>query len=156
MTDSKDEDSSDTVECNFKNSVETGPEWAECDLLDRYERMVQVQIDMLNGIDEKASTTMRMVALLSGALLAVLPFVSEQHSIEISLNTVTGVILVSVGIGFLLLSIGSCVYTYLSSRMLYGPTGNLGKSYLLTVLLVKSIVHVCLARMQRRYKPIER
>lgn len=99
----------------------------ETDLLGRYERMVQTQVETVNEIDDKAATTMRVVAVLLGALLSLLTFLSDGGTLDITATTIASVLWVAVGVAGLLVSLGLCLYTYLSSRTLFGPDSALGK-----------------------------
>jgi protein-S-isoprenylcysteine O-methyltransferase Ste14 len=98
----------------------------EGDLLDRYERMVQTQVETVNGIDDKAATTMRVVAVLLGVLLSLLTFFVDGSGVEITVDTVVPVLWVATGVAGLLASLAGCLYTYLSSRTLFGPNAELG------------------------------
>ncbi len=104
----------------------TADQSPQIDLLDRYEQMVQTQVETVNEIDDKAATTMRVVAVLLGILLSLLTFVTGDYSIEMSMTTVLPVIWVASGVATLLLSLALCLYTYLSSRMLFGPKAVFG------------------------------
>ena len=42
------------------------------DLLERYDDMVATQVETINEIDEKAATTMRVIAILLGVILSSL------------------------------------------------------------------------------------
>jgi hypothetical protein len=99
----------------------------EGDLLDRYERMVQTQVETVDGIDDKAATTMRVVAVLLGVLLSLLTFFVDGRGIEITATTIVPVLWVAIGVVCLLGSLGGCLYTYLSSRTLFGPKAELGE-----------------------------
>ncbi|WP_455448140.1 hypothetical protein [Natrinema thermotolerans] len=99
----------------------------EEDLLGRYERMIQTQVETVNGIDEKSATTMRVVAVLLGVLLSLLTFLSDDYTVTVTAETLLPVLWVAVGVTGLLASLGWCLYTYLSSRMLFGPTADLGE-----------------------------
>lgn len=114
------DDSEDTV------PVGSGDVTPETDLLDRYERMIRTQVETVNEIDDKAATTMRVVAVLLGVLLSLLTFLSDGRNVDITTTTIVPVLWVAVGVAGLLVSLGSCLYTYLSSRTLFGPNAALG------------------------------
>lgn len=98
----------------------------EEDLLNRYERMVQTQVETVNGIDDKAATTMRIVAVLLGVLLSLLTLFVDEGGIGITDSTIIPILWVATGVICLLGSLGGCLYTYLSSRTLFGPNAELG------------------------------
>lgn len=88
--------------------------------------MVDIQVQTLNEIDEKAAKTARLIAVLLGLTLTGASLVPQLT--PLSFDTSSGVLVASLGIGLgsLLLSLGFAVVTYLSSRFLYGPTEYLG------------------------------
>ena len=121
-------DSKGTRMTGSDESVEDAKAGPKSDLLDRYESMVERQIDTVDEIDEKAATTMRVLALIIGALLSVFIFFGgEQSSISFSLETLIPIVWISSGIVALLASFAFCIHTYLSSRMLFGPKAVLGE-----------------------------
>lgn len=99
----------------------------EEDLLDRYDRMVQTQIELLNGIDEKAATTMRLVTIITGLLLAGTAVIAELDRAALLTASTVGLAWVTVGLGFLLLSLSLALFTYVSSHVLHGPREQLGE-----------------------------
>lgn len=109
-------------------SVEDTAVSPESDLLNRYESMVEKQIGTVDEIDEKAANTMRVLALIVGALLSIFIFFGgEQSSISFSSETLVPIAWISSGISALLASFAFCIHTYLSSRMLFGPKAVLGE-----------------------------
>ncbi|WP_125919997.1 hypothetical protein [Haloparvum sedimenti] len=98
------------------------------DLLDRYETMVEKQIDTVDEIDKKAATSMRVLAVIVGALLSLFIFFGgEEASITFSPTTAAPLVWIAFGIAGLLTSFAFCIHTYLSSRMLFGPKAVLGE-----------------------------
>lgn len=98
----------------------------EVDLLRRYETMIDTQVETINGIDDKAAFTARLVGLLGGLLLTAV-------SIGVTVDRVTftsdaGVPIVAALLGSILLviSLMLAIITYLSSRFEYGPSASLG------------------------------
>jgi len=91
------------------------------DLLRRYEEMVATQIETINEIDEKAATTMRIVAILLGVILSGFTILVDTGVITDVESTPVAVGWFVIGLGTLLLSIGLAIFTYLSSRFEYGP-----------------------------------
>lgn len=99
----------------------------EEDLLDRYDRMVQTQLEILNGIDEKAATTMRLVSILLGLLLAGAAVVVDLNSaVSRTRNPVAG-LWIGIGMLWFLVSLTIALLTYVSSRVLHGPREELGE-----------------------------
>lgn len=99
----------------------------EHDLLDRYERMIHMQVATVNDIDEKAVTTMRIVVLLLGILLTVVTFLFDGRFTRIPTSSFVPIILVTSGVVGLVSALGSCLFTSLSSRTLIGPKAALGE-----------------------------
>lgn len=98
----------------------------EFDLLQRYEQMVQTQVDTLNGIDDKAAYTARLVGLLSGIILSTVSIVAGTRNVDISYET--GALFGILGFAILafIVALLYAIVTYLSSRFEYGPTAALG------------------------------
>lgn len=98
----------------------------EEDLLDRYDRIVQTQTETLHGIDEKAATTMRLVSILLGLLLAGAAVVTDiYHAFSVEGSPVTAG-WIGAGLLALLVSLSYSLVTYVSSRLLHGPREELG------------------------------
>lgn len=91
------------------------------DLLDRYDDMVATQVETINEIDEKAATTMRVIAILLGVILSGLTILVNARIITEILRSPVALIWLITGLFFLLFSLAWAIYTYLSSRFLYGP-----------------------------------
>lgn len=96
------------------------------DLLDRYDDMVATQVETINEIDKKAATTMRVIAILLGVVLSGLTILVNAEIITEILQTPVALIWFVAGLFFLFFSLGWAIYTYLSSRFLYGPGINWG------------------------------
>lgn len=111
---------------NAGAGISPGDRTPETDLLDRYQQMVQTQVNTVNEIDEKAATTMRLVALLLGVLLSLFIFLAEDYTVELTDQSIVPILWIVVGISSLLTSLALCLYTYLSSRMLFGPKAVFG------------------------------
>lgn len=99
----------------------------EIDLLNRYESMVETQIETLNGIDEKAARIMRIIPLLLGGFLTAFSILITVDGIRVSDSGPVPLIVLAVGLGTLLLSLGYSVVTYLGSVFEFGPTVELGR-----------------------------
>lgn len=91
------------------------------DLLDRYDDMVATQVETINDIDEKAATTMRVIAILLGVILSGLTILVNAEIITEILRSPVALIWLITGLFFLLVALAWAIYTYLSSRFLYGP-----------------------------------
>lgn len=99
---------------------------AEEDLMNRYESMVQTQIETLSDIDDKAARTLRVITLLLGVLFTGVS-ISVQYFHESGEQILlVQLVLVGAGFVFLLVSLGYASITYLSSVFKYGPTEKLG------------------------------
>jgi len=98
-----------------------GGEWSpRQDAMDRFERMVDVQVRTLDGIDTKAAELMRLLAVLLGVVLTGISLLSEFENVTVTVDSVPLVVSVAVGVGGLLSSLGFAIITYLSSRFGYG------------------------------------
>lgn len=99
----------------------------ELDLLDRYERMIEIQVETINGIDEKAAHTGRLIAILAGLILTAVSIGVSTDAIVFSEATVVAIVMLAVGSLALFVSLVFAIITYLSSRFLYGPTAGIGE-----------------------------
>jgi hypothetical protein len=101
--------------------VESGDEWSpKQDAIDRFERMVDVQVQTLNEIDTKAAELMRLLAVLLGVVLTGLSLIPEFKTLALEVDSVPLVVAAAIGVGGLLSSLGFAIITYLSSRFGYG------------------------------------
>lgn len=91
------------------------------DLLDRYDNMVATQVETINEIDQKAATTMRIIAILLGVVLSGLTILVNAQIVTEILRSPVATVWFIAGLLLLLLSLAWAIYTYLSSRFLYGP-----------------------------------
>lgn len=98
----------------------------ELDLLRRYEEMIQTQIQTINGIDDKAAYTARLIGIFGGLVLAAVSFAVTTTAFEVSQTTAVALVLVGLGIVALLVSLVFAIMTYLSSKFVYGPSTGLG------------------------------
>ena len=101
-----------------------GNDDVELDLLERYQWMVDTQIDTLDGIDDKAATVLRIEAILLGVLITGFSIVVAPRAPN--LESGFGFSWLIIGFASLVLSMGYAILSYLSSRFLYGPTRDLG------------------------------
>lgn len=100
---------------------EGSEEWSpKQDAIDRFERMVDVQVQTLNDIDTKAAELMRLLAVLLGVVLTGVSLIPEFKALTLTVDSAPLVVSAVVGVGGLLLSLGFAIITYLSSRFDYG------------------------------------
>lgn len=99
----------------------------EMDLLRRYGEMVETQIETINGIDDKAAYTARLIGILGGLILTAVSFGATSDAIKVSETTAAAIILLGLGILILLVSLVFAIMTYLSSKFVYGPPTGLGR-----------------------------
>ena len=100
----------------------------ETDAIDRFERMVETQIDTLEGIDDKAAHVTRFVALLLGVVFTGLSLVPRFGGATADLDSRVAVLTLFVGVIALVSSLGLAIVTFLSSVFEYGPDEELGNS----------------------------
>lgn len=99
---------------------------AELDLLEKFEDMIDTQIQTINGIDQKAALSARLIALLVGIIIAAASFVFEEAELLEASDNEIGLILGAAGLIFLLSALVMANITYLSSRFSYGPKPSMG------------------------------
>lgn len=99
----------------------------ELDLLRRYEQMIETQIETINGIDDKAANTGRLIGVLSGLLLTAASIAVSTNAIEFTEATVGTFLMLGIGIVALFTSLVFAIITYLSSKFEYGPPASLGE-----------------------------
>ena len=99
----------------------------ERDLLERYEDMVLIQIETINGIDEKAASVSRLVGLLGGLVLTAVSVGSTVDLVELSEATAVAFSMLGAGIVALFVSLVLAIITYLSSKFRYGPAADMGE-----------------------------
>lgn len=97
----------------------------EIDLLQRYEQMVQTQVETINSIDDKAARVARLLGLLVGVVLSAASLlvtsdvgITTNRILFLSHLVVSGVALV--------VALAQAIITYLSSTFEYGPPSELG------------------------------
>jgi len=100
---------------------------SELDLLKRYEQMIETQIETINGIDNKAANTGRLIGVLSGLLLTAASIAVSTSAIEFTEATVGAFLMLGIGVAALFASLVFAIITYLSSKFVYGPPAGLGE-----------------------------
>lgn len=98
----------------------------EEDLLARYETMVQTQVETLDGIDDKAAYTARLVGILAGFVISGVSIVVGTHGSEVSVETGAVFLMLALSVICLFVSLAYAFITYLSGRFEYGPGATLG------------------------------
>lgn len=99
----------------------------ELDLLQRYDEMIQTQVEMLNGIDDKAAYVARLVSILTGLVLSAASVVASIEGHELTVETGPELFLLGVCVLSFFASLVYAIVTYLSSRFEYGPKSGLGE-----------------------------
>lgn len=97
--------------------VEPTPEF---DAIDRYERMIDVQIDVLDGINDRAKHLARLVGVLLGIVLTALSLLPEFESVGVRGTSTMAAL--AVAVGGLLSSLVFAAVTYLGSNFEYGAS----------------------------------
>lgn len=97
--------------------------------VDRFERMIDVQIETLNSIDDKAEYLTRFVAILLGVVLTGLSLVPKFDGVTLTTNSFPMLVSVFVGVIALLSTLGFSIITYLSSKFKYGVSPSVAKYF---------------------------
>lgn len=98
----------------------------EIDLLNRYDTMVQTQVETLNQIDDKAAFVGRYVGILAGLIVSITSFVFTSQNIDIQDVSIEFSLTLVFSVLFLFLSLAFAMVTYLSSKFEYGPGHRVG------------------------------
>lgn len=99
----------------------------EIDLLQRYEQMVQTQIETINGIDDKAAYVARLVGILAGLALTSISIVASTDDFEIGPGNGGAFALAALAVAALFISLVYAIVTYLSSEFQCGPSIGIGE-----------------------------
>lgn len=100
---------------------------AYVDATDRLERAMDTQVQILEGIDNKAEHITRLIALLIGIIFSVISFVTQLSRTPFSPPPSTILIAFGIGVGSLFVSMGTAIITYLSSQYKIGLHGDVGE-----------------------------
>lgn len=92
----------------------------EVDALDRFERVIDIQIATLRGIDDKAAHVTQLVGVLLGVILTGLTLAWRIESIRIEAVPLLSKGTFLVGILFLFAALITGIVTYLANRFQYG------------------------------------
>lgn len=114
------------------NSVEqpsSSPESNEPrqDAIDRFERMLDVQVSTLNEIDNKSARLISFVGVLLGAIATVarvVPTMANEGNF-IDTGSIAGAFALFAGVAGLLVSLVYATITYLSTKFDYGLNANI-------------------------------
>lgn len=98
----------------------------ELDLLRRYEKVIETQVNTLNGIDDKAAFVARLVGILASLLVTVASYVVSTGGIEFSNRFIIVFLIFGLSISAFFLCVTFSIITYLSSRFEYGPSRKFG------------------------------
>jgi hypothetical protein len=98
------------------------------DSLDRFERTLDIQIDLINEIDDKASNIVRYTVVLIGAIFAGLSVIPQSGVVSLGDVGPLPTILFFIGFISLVVAICSSIITYLSSVQHYGPDPAYGRN----------------------------
>lgn len=99
------------------------------DAMDRYERMLDVQIDVLDGIDDKAAHLTRLIGVLLGIMLTAASLVPEFEAVSLTGESAPTVVTAAIGVSALLVALGFAVLTYLSSNFEYGASVEIARHF---------------------------
>lgn len=99
---------------------------ATLDSLDRYERTIDAQLDLITAIDEKAANVVRYTTLLVGAIFTALSVVSRSSVLSLHEIRVLPRLTFYVGVVALVVAISVAIVTYVSSVREYGPDPSYG------------------------------
>lgn len=98
---------------------------AEIDLIERYDDMIERQVETLSAVDDKAAQATRLIALLLGLLLSVVSFVTRTGQTT-PVDTVPVFVFLTATVGAYVAALLLAILTYLSSSFEYGPSSHLG------------------------------
>lgn len=119
-------DGADRREANDRANASEASEPRQ-DAIDRFERMLDVQVSTLNGIDDKSARLINFVGVLLGVIATVariLPRVTDDSTF-IDGGSVAGAFALVVGVVGLLISLVYATVTYLSTQFDYGLSANI-------------------------------
>jgi hypothetical protein len=98
------------------------------DSLNRFERTLDVQIDLINEIDNKASNVVRYTVILIGAIFTGVSVIPRSG--VVSLDDIGSLprFLFFIGVISLIIAVCSSIITYLSNVQYYGPDPAYGQN----------------------------
>lgn len=86
----------------------------------RFERMIDVQIETLNGIDDKAEYLTRFVGVLLGVVLTGLSLIPKFDGVSLTVESFPMLVSVFGSVLAFLCTLGFSIVTYLGSKFKYG------------------------------------
>jgi uncharacterized membrane protein YoaK (UPF0700 family) len=95
------------------------------DAIDRFESVIERQINLLNDIDNKAQNLIQYTSVFLGLVFTAVSFVVRAEVFREAPPLVE--LLFLFGIASLLIAVGFAVYTYLSSVTIYGLARSYGE-----------------------------
>lgn len=98
------------------------------DLINRYERLSQFQIDSLKNFDRKVWRSIRISGIVLGAALTGLSILVSNQSVETPQPNPLASVAVAVGSVAIIASIGFGIVSYLSARVSTTPSSELGEN----------------------------
>lgn len=100
---------------------------AYLDAANRLERAMDTQIQILEGIDNKAEHVTRLIALLIGIVFSVISVVTQLGRTPITPPKFFVLVAFGLGVCGLLVSMGAAIITYLSSQYKIGLHDDVGE-----------------------------
>lgn len=126
MGNNSDSQSEDPVKWGQQSIIDSADSDPYHDAADRLERTIDTQVEIINGIDNKAEHVTRLIGILIGLVFSVLSLVANFDSVTIGATTLPVELAFIFGILSLLISMAGAIITYLSSRFRIGLHYNVG------------------------------
>lgn len=98
----------------------------ERDAIDRFQRTIDVQLQLLNGIDNKAQRVSQYTVILVGVIFTAVSLIPETNVLSFEHASTAIVLAFLGGITGLIVAIGWSIITYISSVQEYGPDRGFG------------------------------
>ncbi|MCD2204516.1 hypothetical protein [Halobacterium sp. KA-6] len=95
------------------------------DLADRYQEMVQLQVDAVMNFDNKAWRAARVVGLIIGAILTGVSLLVGKN-FDANIDQIPSIFALFVGFACLITALIFSIISYLSSIVGFGPTTDIG------------------------------
>lgn len=99
------------------------------DAAERLERVIDVQIATVNGIDEKAEHVTRLVGILLGVVLSVLSLSVRFGIVDLSSTMSVTILAFGIGVSGLFGAMVAAIVTYLGSRVRIGLDHQVGRLF---------------------------
>lgn len=98
----------------------------ERDAIDRFQRTIDVQLQLLDGIDNKAQRVSQYTVILVGVIFTAVSLIPETNALSFEHASTAIVFAFLGGITGLIVAIGWSIITYISSVQEYGPDRGFG------------------------------